>query len=595
MKRSLTGIFGLIYAGLAMAGPEVIIPSKAVDNLFYLYKNYSVENEKVNVVGQDFKRTAPRTLTHDETGKKATISFDSFSFYRYLGASVFRAQTGSGTASGTASLIGKNLVLTNKHVLSTDNEKKSCGKFTVFLDDNEKHGVSCKKVWYCDTQDFCLAEMNQHNGKDLSDIVRPLSLRSKEETKAKKLIIVGNAFGLGIQGSSGKDYQYVKKGTVAMRYRFDENVLVHHTPTLSGSSGSPVFNENGAVVGLNYANVSEKGYVDEDAFNMAVPSPYILSQLKKSLPKEVYDNLSIDEEISSDTLRTYRDELEESFEIQKNIQISSSLIIESLLKNKTNLINDEIKKQTQSLQSRLTQFSIRELDYLSMAAGKNSEIEEVDKLNNSLGSFYSSFPIENACTANKDLTLECKATGIYKTINHFEVIKKIGEEESKKIITARYKLKEASQYEVLDLIKKDQLLQISILKKCLLSTNKISRSGDIVFYGGSSAIYYENSNCQEAFISEAKLSGIKWNSSFNTKEFASLAGANTIISSLERSFEKDVASKWSYGLLGKSGTKQIKVENNKSLIEAWIKTFPGKQDVESWFEIINPKMRKSIL
>ncbi|GEM_PF-2234363 len=595
MKRSLTGLFGLIFTGLAMAGPDVIIPSKAVDNLFYLYKNYSIENEKVNVVGQDFIRTGPRSLTHDETGKKATISFDSYSFYRYLGASVFRAQTGSGTASGTASLIGKNLVLTNKHVLSTDNDKKSCGKFTVFLDDNEKIGVTCKKVWYCDAQDFCLAEMNKYKEKDLSEIVRPLALNSKEESKAKKLIIVGNAYGLGIQGSSGKDYQYVKKGTVAMRYRFDENVLVHHTPTLSGSSGSPVFNEKGSVVGLNYANVSEKGYVDEDAFNMAVPSPYIISQLKKNLPKEVYDNLSIDEEISSATLSTYRDELEESFEIQKNIQLSHSLLTESLFKNNTSLITEEIKNQTQSLQARLTNFSIRELDYLSAAAGPSSEIAEIDGLNKSLGNFFSSFPIENACKAQKDLTLKCKADGLYQTISHLSVIKKIGEEEAKKIITARYKLQEASSYEVLDMIKKDTALQINIYKKCISGIKKISRSGDIVFYGNSSSVYYENKDCQDLFISEAKLSGIKWNTQLNSKEFASLVGANSLVSTLENSFEKQVANKWAYGILGRSGTKQAKIESNKAALELWLKTLPIKQDINSWFELINPKMRKSIL
>ena len=271
MRRAVIGLMALISSSLTHAGPEVIIPSKAIDHLFYLYKDYSIVNQEVKVTGQNFTRTGPNSLTHNEKGHKATIPFSSFSFYRFLGASVFRAQTGSGTGSGTASLIGKNLVLTNKHVLSTDNDKKSCGKFTVYLDDNETRPVTCKKVLYCDVQDFCVAEMNKYEGLELSEIVRPISIQSTQESKSKKLIIVGNALGLGIQGSSGKTYQYVKKEQVARNFLFTENVLIHHTPTLSGSSGSPVFNEKGIMVGLNYANNSQKGYVDQPGVFIPLP------------------------------------------------------------------------------------------------------------------------------------------------------------------------------------------------------------------------------------------------------------------------------------------------------------------------------------
>ena len=50
-------------------------------------------------------------------------------FEQKFGRSVFWATTGTGTGSGTGFLVGKNLVLTNRHVLA--NIDKKCNKFDI--------------------------------------------------------------------------------------------------------------------------------------------------------------------------------------------------------------------------------------------------------------------------------------------------------------------------------------------------------------------------------------------------------------------------------------------------------------------------------
>ncbi|MFY7992662.1 MAG: trypsin-like peptidase domain-containing protein [Bacteriovoracaceae bacterium] len=592
MRKAIIGLGALIYTSLTLAGPQVIIPSKAIDHLFYLYKDYSVVDNEVKVTGQNFTRTGPNQLTHDEKGHKATIPFSSFSFYRYLGGSVFRAQTGGGGGAGTASLVGKNLVLTNQHVLATDNKKKECRQFEIYLDDQEKHAVTCKRVLYCDVQDFCLAEMNQYNGKDLSDLVRPLSLKSTQETKSKKLLIVGNAYGLGIQGSTGKDYRYVKKGSVSGGYYFDENVLVHHTPTLSGSSGSPVFNEQGEVVGLNYANSSVKGFVDNNAYNMAVPSSYIVSQLKKNLEQSDYKSLSIDQKIASNTISTYNDQLKENFEISNNIHLEQELIIGAIEKNDLKVINEEIKQQSLQLIARLDQFSKREIDYLGNV-GSVKAVSDIININNIMNDFNLKYTVEKQCLKNKDITLECKQDLVLKKLEQINLFNEINKQDFKKIINKRVGLYETTAYDILNAIRDDKILHLKMFKGCIEGLKTIQKSDDIVFFENSSSIYYENTKCQETMMNTIRESGLRWTASIKNSEAASLIGSNTDIATLARSFESMVGTKWKFGFLGRSGTKAEKVAQNKALIAAWLRLLPEVENVDEWFSLLNPKMRKN--
>ncbi len=595
MKKAGIATVAFIYTTLAIAGPDVIIPSKAIDHLFYLYKNYSINQEEVSVVGQNFTRTGPNALTHNKTGHQGKVSLKDFIYYRYLGASVFKAQTGGGGAVGTASLIGKNLVLTNQHVLDTTNDKKECGKFEVYLDEDDKVASTCKKVLYCDTQDFCVAEMNQVNGKDLSDIVRPISIKTTKETVAKKLYIVGNAYGLGIQGSSGKEYKYVKKNSVEYRKYFDEYTLVHHTPTLSGSSGSPIFNGSGEMIGINYANNSEKGYVDDNANNLAVPSDYLITQLKKNLPKEIFNTIKTDNPISSTTLKEYGDQFRITIDISSNLKLNDSLIENSIRSGSTAEIEKDIKDQTENVKRELDLFSERELAY-QQTVNAHPVIAEIKKINSHLSDWRIEQAATAQCRAIKDLTKECRQSYVMQTLNSSKLFSKYSEQERIEIIQERIKFRETSVIDILEFIKDDKILAKNIFKKCLSSLSKFNLSGETVFYGDYSSIAYTNQSCQKIIISEIRATGLHWTAKMEGEAaMAQMIVANTDISKLENLFESEVARKWQFGLLGKSGTNSQKVEMNKSVLKIWLLKINEQNNLNEWFEIINPRIRKSIL
>jgi hypothetical protein len=57
----------------------------------------------------------------------------------------------------------------------------------------------------------------------------------------------------------------------------------HFAPTLGGSSGAPIFNDRGYVVGLNWGHTGVN-YIDDAAFNRGVLSETIFEELKRTHP-----------------------------------------------------------------------------------------------------------------------------------------------------------------------------------------------------------------------------------------------------------------------------------------------------------------------
>jgi hypothetical protein len=262
-----------------LASSWTMIPSQSLAGLHYLFKDYSVSEEEnlVKVTGPVIEITNGETLGAKvfRDGYFSEIDLEDFEDEQELGLSVFEARTGNGTNVGTAFLVGQDIVLTNRHVMAVKPGSRvwPCGKFSVKLNHKDET-VLCEKVRYCSGRfDFCVVQMRPlANGLPLSSEVKPLRLaRNVKSNKDTRLLHVGNAAGLGIQASSGR-------GILTSGGEF-----FHYAPTLGGSSGAPIFNDRGDVIGLNWGHTGGN-YIDERAFNRGVLAETIFDELRTARP-----------------------------------------------------------------------------------------------------------------------------------------------------------------------------------------------------------------------------------------------------------------------------------------------------------------------
>ncbi len=273
---------GDAYRGLASSW--TIIPSRSLAGLHYLFKGYEILDDEslVKVSGPVIEITNGETLGAKvfREGYESEIDLEDFEDEQTLAVSVFEAATGSGTDVGTAFLVGQNLVMTNRHVMSIKPGTKDllCGKFSVKLNHKDER-VSCSRVRYCSNKyDYCVVEMqNMANGSALGSEIKPLRLaRNVKANKDIRLLHIGNAAGLGIQASSGK-------GVLIQNGEF-----FHYAPTLGGSSGAPIFNEKGAVIGINWGHTGGN-YINEAAFNRGVLVETMFEEMKTTHTKTIKD------------------------------------------------------------------------------------------------------------------------------------------------------------------------------------------------------------------------------------------------------------------------------------------------------------------
>ena len=256
-----------------------LIPSRSLAGLHYLFKGHQLDDEKglVKVTGPVVEITNGDKLgakVH-RNGFVTEVELDDFEQEQELARSVFEARTGTGNNVGTAFLVGSDVVLTNRHVMgfAPGTTKWTCGKFSIRLNHRDER-VACEKVKYCSLRyDYCVVEMKKlSSGESIGSEVKPLRLTRKiREHKDVTLLHIGNAAGMGIQASRG------------LGVKIREGEFIHYAPTLGGSSGAPIFNEKGEVIGINWGH-NGVNFIDDAAFNQGVLSETIYAELKKTHP-----------------------------------------------------------------------------------------------------------------------------------------------------------------------------------------------------------------------------------------------------------------------------------------------------------------------
>lgn len=265
------------FRGLASAWN--VIPSRSLSGLHYVFKGYEYNDDEgvVHVTGPVIE------ITQGEQGSSRVfpagfsleMDQEDFEEEQLLGQSIFQARSGSGTNVGTAFLVGRDLVLTNRHIMGIKPEQKiwRCGEFSILLNHKEER-VGCEKVRYCSPRyDFCVVQMKKMaNNMFLGAEVRPLRLaRRVQPNQQESLLHIGNAGGLGLQASRGQGL------------KISGGEFHHYVPTLGGSSGAPLIDEKGQVIGINWGHTG-KDYVDDAAFNRGVLSSTIFEELKRTHP-----------------------------------------------------------------------------------------------------------------------------------------------------------------------------------------------------------------------------------------------------------------------------------------------------------------------
>tara|TARA_B100000925_G_scaffold291901_1_gene282305 strand:+ start:2320 stop:4137 length:1818 start_codon:yes stop_codon:yes gene_type:complete len=290
----LTLFIFIAFSPLINSADKSINHKYLSQNLNYLYKNLSFQPDLsfVDTLGPKFKGTSG----YDPKGNNQRLNINDFLKQVSWSQSVFPARTGSGNGFGTAFFVGGDFVLTNKHVVEPKPGEMSCGHFNIRVKIPFEETINCKKIIYCsDSYDFCLVEMEKLINKDsLSDHLPALRLlNSKNIEKVDGVYMIGNSVNFGVQGSKGNNL-YQK--TLKTKEFGDIKTLIHHVPSFGGSSGSPLLNEEGNVIGINFAGDVYKwggfhAQIGNSLHNYGVPSEIILSELQENLTGNLFNQL----------------------------------------------------------------------------------------------------------------------------------------------------------------------------------------------------------------------------------------------------------------------------------------------------------------
>lgn len=265
------------------------------------------------------------------------IDAKRFAFEKRLAASIFKAQmgtfeqkTGISVGRGTAFLVGMDTVFTNQHVFGVDrvgkNGQLDCGTFAVLV---KGEWVGCEKVVFCPSVglsndslsrgDFCLIRMKRtKNGRRLGEVAQPLKLGLPQFSGQEQHLVIGNMRNLGIQASWGRGrfvpyacecagvvYDSVEKSFYSLGADGIQRPRIEMRAVFGpGTSGSPIFNERGEVIGIVDSGliIGLHDFSENSLRGFGLPIQYVLGSMI-DLPTTL-DSIEINEELGKLSMTT---------------------------------------------------------------------------------------------------------------------------------------------------------------------------------------------------------------------------------------------------------------------------------------------------
>jgi serine protease Do len=193
-----------------------------IDSLENKLKYDSLKNENLNLI-------------NSQTNIEGNLS----ELYEKLSNSVFLVVAGreEGVAIGSAFLIdNKGTCVTNFHVIINANE-------VILLDKNHKQHIARTTTNYDKVLDYMVLKIDDATN------ISPLSIAAENPKIGEKCFAIGNPKGLESTLSDG----------IISNYQDNETYIQITAPITHGSSGGPLFNSKGEVIGITTMGLEGTG------------------------------------------------------------------------------------------------------------------------------------------------------------------------------------------------------------------------------------------------------------------------------------------------------------------------------------------------
>lgn len=162
--------------------------------------------------------------------------------------------------TGTGFIIGKNLIVTNNHVINGD------GKINV-ISSNSARKYSANIIAKDKISDLAVIELNDWDSFYKEESPSIVSFSDKETELGEKVIVIGHPWGLTWTVSEGIVSAKYRKPKATPQFLDQLDAKLYQ-----GNSGGPVFNENGEVVCVSSMMLTGEG----GSYGFCIPS--ILTQ-----------------------------------------------------------------------------------------------------------------------------------------------------------------------------------------------------------------------------------------------------------------------------------------------------------------------------
>jgi hypothetical protein len=444
-------------------------------------------------------------------------------------------------------------------------------------------------------------------GHSLSYYTKPLSISSKLAASDSTIFLIGNSHDLGVQGSEGKTFKYVNKiqeyGAEIAAKHFSDSIyeLNFYAPSLGGSSGSPIFDNKGNVVGINFAHSSITGSaLGNDVTNHAVPAYYMLQKLKQVLPKEVYAKISIDKNNLLEQDQFVSEWIEAQDAGKEDYRLDFKQYASCIIAQNSKICEEQIENEFSrtSLAKKFQKLNQVELSSIHLPEdGYGMSFRELEVLRKKQYlDYFDAEESRKVCASKKNFTDNCIANDyakktILKLPATSKILKKYEGENFSEIFESfakDLKVKQSSSYFLFaNTLENDRQAVGNAFLACLKAVEKLYII-DGTFDAYSTPIYTDG--CESEMVKSLKNNGYELNQADESELLLALKGDKNLSGMID-SFQVDVIKEWKIFINQPFAKKTARKDHNLELISRWLKKNELSLEADKISSELSPKFK----